>query len=45
MKDYIPSLRSEGKEIWRGKPFDKKFSNINAEVSIRGLIGCRNKDN
>jgi hypothetical protein len=37
-------LRCEGREIWWHQISDRRFRNINAEISIRRTVGCKNKE-
>jgi hypothetical protein len=31
------------KKIWRSRILDKRFRNIDAEISVRRSVGCENK--
>jgi hypothetical protein len=37
-------LRCEGKKMWREKILDKRFWNIDPEIGIRKIAGCKNKE-
>jgi hypothetical protein len=37
-------LGCEGSNIWRGQVLDKGCRNINSKTSIRGTVGCKNKE-
>jgi hypothetical protein len=32
------------KEIWRDESLDKRYWKIDAEMEIRRLVGCKNKE-
>jgi hypothetical protein len=36
-------LRCEGTRTWKDQILIKGFMNINAEISIRRTVGCKNK--
>jgi hypothetical protein len=43
-EDWIHVLRCEGTKIWRSRIVDKKFRNINAEMDIRRIVGCKKEE-
>jgi hypothetical protein len=43
-KKTTATLRCEGTKIWRREISNKRFQNIDAEIDIRRIKGCQNKE-
>jgi hypothetical protein len=37
-------LRCGGERVWRNENLNKRYRNIDTEISIRIIVGCNNKD-
>jgi hypothetical protein len=43
-EDWSNILRCEGIKVWRNGILDKRFKNTDAEIGIRRIIRCMNKE-
>jgi hypothetical protein len=43
-KELSHILRFDGMKMWREEILDKRFWNIDPEIGIRKIVGCKNKD-
>jgi hypothetical protein len=43
-EDWSHILRCEETKIWRDDILGKRFKNVNEEICIRRIVGCKNKE-